>query len=236
MHRPLRLSLRLLRGPTADRSRGCTSVAGSSDGAVRVLFIGTDAFAATILAAVQRAVRRPVEVLCPLPHREPCPVDAYARAERLRVHRIAMRPDAAWPGTAWPVCAGATEPGPGSARFDLAVVASFGRLIPTHVLDALPLGAVNVHPSLLPRYRGAAPIERCLMSGDTATGVTLVEVSRDRFDAGRILLQQAVPLPLSATRSTMVPMLARYGAAATGRGHRPPSQGRPPRSCGRARR
>lgn len=80
------------------------------------------------------------------------------------------------------------------AGADLFVVVSFGSLLKQELLDLLPRRPVNVHPSLLPLYRGAAPIQRAIMDGRKETGVTIMEMEA-RLDAGPILLQKALPLP-----------------------------------------
>ncbi len=97
-------------------------------------------------------------------------------------------------------------------RPDLIVVVAFGRIIPPEVLSVAPLGGVNLHPSLLPRYRGAAPIARAIAAADTETGVTVLHVSED-LDAGDIILQRVVPIAREDTTATLEPRLAQEGAA-----------------------
>lgn len=72
---------------------------------------------------------------------------------------------------------------------DLIVSAAYGGYIPVEILNLPPRGAVNLHPSLLPRYRGAAPVQRALMAGEAETGVTLAMMS-EKWDAGEILAQE----------------------------------------------
>lgn len=79
---------------------------------------------------------------------------------------------------------------------DAAVVAAYGQILPSAVLAAPRLGCLNIHASLLPRWRGPAPIARAIMAGDSETGVTIMQMV-PTLDAGPILLQQ--PLPLDAT-------------------------------------
>lgn len=81
-------------------------------------------------------------------------------------------------------------------EYDLGVVVSFGYFIPAPVIHSFKHGAINVHPSLLPKYRGAAPIQHTILSGDDETGVTVQELSDKEFDAGRILAQTRVVSPL----------------------------------------
>ena len=95
---------------------------------------------------------------------------------------------------------------------DLIVVVAFGRIIPPELLAVAPLGGVNLHPSLLPRYRGAAPIARAIAAGDAETGVTVLHVSEE-LDAGDIILQRAVPIAPEDTTATLEPRLAQEGGA-----------------------
>jgi methionyl-tRNA formyltransferase len=78
---------------------------------------------------------------------------------------------------------------PTSSSYDLGVVVSFGYFIPKRIIDAFQQGAINVHPSLLPRFRGASPIQHAIMHGDIETGVSIIELHPHQFDAGRILSQ-----------------------------------------------
>ncbi|CAO3577578.1 unnamed protein product [Absidia cylindrospora] len=81
-----------------------------------------------------------------------------------------------------------------NAPYDLGVVVSFGYFIPPHVISAFRYGAINVHPSLLPKFRGAAPIQHTILQGESETGVTVQELDDKEFDAGRILAQATVNL------------------------------------------
>ena len=76
-----------------------------------------------------------------------------------------------------------------------------------------PLNTLNVHPSLLPKYRGAAPIQHAIMNGDESTGVSVQELSVGKFDHGRILGSKPVDIPPGSTFSTLEPILADEGAS-----------------------
>lgn len=76
---------------------------------------------------------------------------------------------------------------------DLLVVVSFGLIIPRWFLDVASVGAINVHPSLLPRYRGPSPMQWAIMNGDTETGLTIIKMN-ERMDAGDILYQEPIPI------------------------------------------
>ncbi len=93
----------------------------------------------------------------------------------------------------------------------LGVVAAFGRLLPQALLDALPDGFLNVHASLLPRWRGAAPVQRAIMAGDAVTGITIMRVVL-ALDAGPMLARAEVPIGDDETTDTLEPALAECGA------------------------
>ena len=80
-----------------------------------------------------------------------------------------------------------------AARADAMVVAAYGLILPEWVLSAPRLGCLNIHASLLPRWRGAAPIHRAIESGDTATGITIMQMD-EGLDTGPMLLKQAEPI------------------------------------------
>jgi methionyl-tRNA formyltransferase len=94
---------------------------------------------------------------------------------------------------------------------DIFVIVAFGRLIPPDVARIAPRGGINLHPSLLPRYRGAAPIPRAIAAGDTETGVTILYIAEE-LDAGDIILERAVPIDAEDTARTLEARLAREGA------------------------
>jgi methionyl-tRNA formyltransferase len=94
---------------------------------------------------------------------------------------------------------------------DVAVVVAYGLILPNPVLAAPRLGCVNVHASLLPRWRGAAPIQRAILAGDTETGITIMQVT-EGLDAGPRLLEEAVPIGAAETAETLHDRLATLGA------------------------
>ena len=98
---------------------------------------------------------------------------------------------------------------------DLVVVAAYGKILPRAVLDLPPRGCINVHASLLPRHRGAAPIAWAVLAGDAVTGVTIMAMTEE-MDAGDILLQRETPIAPDDTGGTLGERLARLGAAAIG--------------------
>ena len=94
---------------------------------------------------------------------------------------------------------------------DVAVVVAYGRILPRAVLDAPRLGCVNVHASLLPRWRGAAPIQWSIVHGDEETGVTLMQVD-EQMDAGPILALAATPIEAADDAATLSARLSTMGA------------------------
>lgn len=97
--------------------------------------------------------------------------------------------------------------------YKLAIVAQYGLLIPKHTLEAPEMGTINVHTSLLPKYRGASPIQCALMSGETQTGVTIMKMD-EGFDTGPILLQKTVKIDQNDTYLTLDAKLASEGLQA----------------------
>lgn len=96
---------------------------------------------------------------------------------------------------------------------DLMVVVAYGMLLPPAVLAAPRLGCVNVHASLLPRWRGAAPIQRAILAGDSETGVTIMRMAR-ALDTGPMYLTRIVPISVRETGSSLHDRLALLGAEA----------------------
>ncbi len=96
---------------------------------------------------------------------------------------------------------------------DLLVVVAYGRILPNPVLEAARLMPVNVHASLLPRHRGAAPIEGAILAGDRESGVTIMRIT-EQMDAGPILLQRSSELARDETQGSLKTKLADLGASA----------------------
>jgi methionyl-tRNA formyltransferase len=94
------------------------------------------------------------------------------------------------------------------------IVVGYGRIIPPWMLDLPPLGNINLHASLLPKYRGAAPIQWAIAQGETVTGVTTMRIDAG-LDTGNILLQQEIPIAPDDTAETLARRLAAVGADLT---------------------
>ena len=96
---------------------------------------------------------------------------------------------------------------------DLIVVAAYGRILPAYVLDYPRYGCINVHGSLLPKYRGAAPVQRSVMNGESETGVTIMKMALG-MDTGDMILQVKTPISADDTAGTVFDRLAQIGATA----------------------
>ncbi len=96
---------------------------------------------------------------------------------------------------------------------DLMIVVAYGLLLPKSVLSTPKLGCINVHASLLPRWRGAAPIHRALLAGDETTGITIMQMDAG-LDTGPMLLKRSMPIAAIDTSSTLHDRLAQLGAEA----------------------
>jgi methionyl-tRNA formyltransferase len=98
---------------------------------------------------------------------------------------------------------------------DVVVVAAYGKILPREILDLPPRGCVNVHASLLPRHRGAAPIPWAIMAGDRVSGVSIMMMN-EAMDAGDVLLQRETAIAPDETGGSLAARLARMGAEAIG--------------------
>lgn len=99
-----------------------------------------------------------------------------------------------------------------AVKADVLIVAAYGLIIPTAVLNLFPKGCYNIHGSLLPRWRGAAPIHRAILAGDSKTGVTIMEVV-PKLDAGAMVSKYSTPIKPTDTTQTLHDLIAKEGAA-----------------------
>lgn len=97
-------------------------------------------------------------------------------------------------------------------KADVAVVAAYGLILPQFILDAPRLGCVNIHASLLPRWRGAAPIQRAIMAGDDVTGITIMQMDAG-LDTGAVLLRDEISIGAATTAGELHDRLADVGGA-----------------------
>ncbi|MGE0717070.1 MAG: methionyl-tRNA formyltransferase [Alphaproteobacteria bacterium] len=174
--------------------------------ALRLVFMGSPGFAVAILDALV-AAGHDVAACYSQPPRpagrghkvQPSPVQARAEALGLPVRT---------PRTLRNAEAQAEFAAFGA---EAAVVAAYGLILPAAVLSAPRLGCLNVHASLLPRWRGAAPIQRAILAGDAATGVTIMQMD-EGLDTGGMLLAETVPIDRETTASSLHDRLAAVGA------------------------
>jgi methionyl-tRNA formyltransferase len=173
---------------------------------MRLAFLGTPDFA---LAALRRLVAAGHEIACvysqpPAPRGRgqtlrPSPVQAFAEAEGLVVRTPASMRD--------PAEIAAFQ----ALRLDAACVVAFGQILPAAVLEAPRLGSFNLHGSLLPRWRGAAPVQRAIMAGDPVTGVEVMRMT-EGLDEGPVLASETVRIGPLDTAGTVFDRMAAIGA------------------------
>ncbi|XP_033905700.3 methionyl-tRNA formyltransferase, mitochondrial-like isoform X1 [Acipenser ruthenus] len=166
----------------------------------RILFFGTDEFAVESLKALtlsrdsspKTAVDTLEVVTLPAVLSKELPVRRFASQNELPIHD--------WPHI-----------GP-CEQFHVGVVVSFGCLLPEDLILKFPYGILNVHPSLLPRWRGPAPVFHTVLNGDTETGVTIMQIRPKRFDVGPILIQDKCLVQPHCTAQELGATLAKMGA------------------------
>ncbi len=172
---------------------------------MRIVMMGTGSFAEpTFLALTQ--TRHPVVALVTNPDRP-----AGKDREMVRpIKKLAVERDIP---VFQPESVNSPEGVAGVRSFqpDLLVVAAYGQILSAEVLESAPLGGINVHASLLPKYRGAAPVEWAIYHGETQTGVTIIRMST-RLDAGEMLAQEAVDILPDETAGQLEARLAQIGA------------------------
>jgi len=174
----------------------------------RVLYAGTPEFAVPPLQALL-AAGWPIAGVYTQPdrpagrgrHLTASPVKACAQAAGLPVYQPADLKDAQSQ-----VALAALQP-------DLFIVAAYGLLLPEPVLAAARLACINIHASLLPRWRGAAPIQRAILAGDTHTGISIMRMVR-KLDAGPVYLRRSIDIESTDTAGILQQRLAGLGASA----------------------
>jgi methionyl-tRNA formyltransferase len=174
---------------------------------VRLAFLGSPDFAVPALTALHGAGHEIVAVYCQPPrpaHRgqreTKCPVHIAAEALGLPVRTPARLRRNAEEHAAF-----------AALDLDAAVVAAYGLILPKPMLDAPRRGCLNIHASLLPRWRGAAPIQAAILAGDERTGVTIMRMD-EGLDTGPMLLAEAVPIGPETTAASLHDTLAALGA------------------------
>ncbi|AGW92440.1 methionyl-tRNA formyltransferase [Cupriavidus sp. DF5525] len=182
---------------------------------LRVAFAGTPEFARVALEAIH-AAGFPVVAVLTQPDRpagrgmqlQASPVKQYAAANGLGpvLQPRSLRRQGKYPEEAAAAVDTLAEIAP-----DVMVVAAYGLILPAEVLALPRLGCLNIHGSLLPRWRGAAPIHRAIEAGDAETGITLMQMD-EGLDTGDMLTREAVPIGPEDTTGTLHDTLAALGA------------------------
>ena len=174
---------------------------------MRLAFMGSPDFAVPALRALHAAGHEIAAVYCQRPKPagrgyalRPCPVQVAAEALGFSVRTpTRLRTDAA------------EQEAFAALRLDAAVVAAYGLILPPPMLEAPRRGCLNIHASLLPRWRGAAPIQAAVLAGDAETGVTIMQMDAG-LDTGPMLLRQAVQVGATTTSAELHDVLAEMGA------------------------
>jgi methionyl-tRNA formyltransferase len=174
---------------------------------MRVIFMGTPEFAVTALARI--AARHDVACVYTQPPRpagrgqqeRPGPVQAWAAARGLAVR------------TPKSLKSAEVQSEFAALKAEIAVVAAYGLILPRPILGAPRLGCINIHASLLPRWRGAAPIQRAIMAGDTVSGVTIMQMD-EGLDTGAMLLRRECAIAETTTAGELHDRLADLGGDA----------------------
>ena len=183
----------------------------SSRSRFRIVFMGTPALAAHILKRLLDAPGSPAQVVAVVTR----PDQPRGRGLKLQPSEVAAVAAAYDVALLKPTKIRTAEflDRLKSFKPDLLVVAAYGRILPGAVLEAASLMPINVHASLLPRHRGAAPIQGALLAGDTVAGVTIMRMV-EQMDAGPILLQREIPMAPDETQASLHDKLAELGAQA----------------------
>jgi methionyl-tRNA formyltransferase len=172
---------------------------------MKIIFMGTPEFSVPVLQALAE-VHEIVAVYCQPPRPagrgkadRPSPVQARAEALGLRVrHPVSLKGAEAQAEFA-------------ALGADIAVVVAYGLILPQAVLDAPSLGCLNIHASLLPRWRGAAPIHRAIMAGDAETGICIMQMEAG-LDTGPVLLREALAIGAEETTAELHDRLSTMGS------------------------
>ncbi|MBY6084482.1 methionyl-tRNA formyltransferase [Ruegeria arenilitoris] len=173
---------------------------------MRVIFMGTPEFSVPVLDALVQAGHEIAAVYCQPPRpagrgKKDRPTPVHARAEALGLpvrHPTSLKSPEEQAAFA-------------ALKADVAVVVAYGLILPQPILDAPRHGCLNIHASLLPRWRGAAPIHRAIMAGDAETGICIMQMEAG-LDTGPVLLRQATPIGPEETTAQLHDRLSAMGA------------------------
>src|SRR5215472_183537 len=179
--------------------------------ALKIVFMGTPQLAARILEILLSAPRDQLRVVAVVTR----PDEPRGRGLRLQPSEVALVAERYNIPTLKParIKTAAFVAELKSFAADLLVVAGYGRILPNDVLAAARIMPINVHTSLLPKFRGASPVEGAILAGEPESGVTIMRVT-ERMDAGPILLQRKIPLAPDDTQGSLKAKLAELGGFA----------------------
>ncbi|MGI9369486.1 MAG: methionyl-tRNA formyltransferase [Ruegeria sp.] len=174
---------------------------------MRIIFMGTPEFSVPVLDALVDAGHDIAAVYCQPPRpagrgKKDRPTPVHARADALGLdvrHPTSLRSPAEQAAFA-------------ALNAEVAVVVAYGLILPQAILDAPKHGCLNIHASLLPRWRGAAPIHRAIMSGDSETGICIMQMEAG-LDTGPVLLRSQTPIGAEETTAHLHDRLSAMGAA-----------------------
>ncbi|WP_375569121.1 methionyl-tRNA formyltransferase [Seohaeicola saemankumensis] len=173
---------------------------------MKVVFMGTPDFSVPVLEALVEAGHDIAAVYCQPPRpagrgKKETPTPVHQRASELGLqvrHPVSLKTPEAQADFA-------------ALGADVAVVVAYGLILPQAVLDAPRQGCLNIHASLLPRWRGAAPIHRAIMAGDAETGICIMQMEAG-LDTGPVLLREATPIGVEETTGQLHDRLSQMGA------------------------
>ncbi len=169
---------------------------------LRLIFMGSPEFSVPCLKTLIDSEHKVVAVYC----QPPRPAGRGHKLRNTPVHDLALKYDIP---VHHPTSLKSSEEQQTFANYetDAAIVAAYGLLLPQAILDAPKRGCINVHPSKLPRWRGAAPLQRTIMAGDTETSLCIMQMEAG-LDTGPILLEQLVEVPTGMTAGKLHDVMA----------------------------
>ena len=183
-----------------------SSLCFTADG-LKVLFFGTDVFSVATINALHKIKMKSnkisdLSIVC-------------GQDSNIKGNKITIPPVVKYaqhnklPYTPWSIYKSSMK---SDKQYDIAVVSSFGHLIPQNILAQFPKGSINIHPSILPRWRGAAPIIHTILAGDKSSGISVIDISPNKFDEGKILLQRTMKIPNDCTSGKLLKLLSMLAA------------------------
>lgn len=172
---------------------------------ISTIFFGTQEFAATILQGLINSPNFEIKLVITQPDK---PVGRHQEIQKSPVkiltekHGLKVEQPATLKNYELPI-----------AKYELGIVVQYGLLIPKHILETPERGILNIHPSLLPKYRGASPIQSAILNGESQTGVTIMKMD-EGLDTGPIILQKTAQIEPKETNTTLAPKLAKIASSA----------------------